>query len=366
MINTQKLKLLVTFLSIYFYNYSLEAQINWTIYEETLSPDVIQIPGSIKLNKTRDLSVEVTGTIQINFPAKSIYFSDGRNTLLIDNSDYELVKIFDIEKGDQKLEQLDVFSKNIKSKYYKKHIINLYQKLDLNKITYSTSNKSEYGVDEDNKILIKNEKKMESKIIAISPTSVEIITATGQTIDLSYSDFNYIEFNGKRYVSILELYSEFYNDFRLKQMEVIDTWENNIKGMTIDSLIEFFGPIKNIFNLADGRNIIVWEEKRTDFSIGLSNISSSMALSKITEFSNASTYSYFNSPIFYYYSYYSKERNINVSQYSLGTNRTFGKIFEEDRSEKISIILDKLSKANSISHKNIFISPKYGQAFSFL
>jgi len=347
----------------------LFGQIDWTTYDKELSPSVFTVKGNFLATNPSGTQVGINGIFEINYDAKTIYFSDYKTTIKINSDSYSNIFLSFDKKLISVKESDNIFSKSYQKKILKAFRKNVFDSLGLNTIQISSCDKCEISTSNDQNILISPQIKKEVKLVSIGPYHATVIDAEGSLFNLNEDKFNLIEFNGKSFYFLSSLYDHFFNNYRFRQIENISSWESNLKKLSIDSIVSILGPITDTKIMPDGRTLISWERKRYKHKVNVASRSISIGDANTSYYSNpfTSIRQRFNiGNIFFNYYYSSLETRNYQSQIQMGSSRYNGTIGTEENSERIMIIFDKNNKPNIIQHENYFKDPTSGQSFDFL
>jgi hypothetical protein len=350
-------------------------QILWTVENESINLNPTEVTENAQI-LIKD--VVIAGTTIFNFVNKEMYFQDKNGVYRLETNDVEEINsIFGKYTSRNLFDEKSVESIRVLYRY------KLYEKLNLNKITFCLSKNPIYSI-QNGTLELKNSKIVEGKICGITPTEIILVDTVGNLISVTDRELVFLNFLGKRYFRTSQLYNIFYSNYDEQLIKTIESWRNKIIGKSLENIVFEEGPYDRIIELGENK-IFIWEWSSQTFFVNLGNSSSNLSVSSVNSSIQGNTISSVfgsSSGLFTYNkngssSYLSSVSSISglyLNKYllngmALGLNQSVsnlkGTVTSRQDEVKFSVLVDK-GKVSEVFHENIFSYPSYGRTFKFV
>jgi len=345
------------------------AQINWNIIDDSvnLTPSKYSLLGSVTIISLGRI-ITVDNLVDIDFNDKSIYVNNFNNYFKFpfDQVDKfytsDLIKSIDISGNSE-------FKKTVISNYRK----SLYDKLDLNTISFTYSKRNKIAITDDGKLYYKNEKGIQGKICEIGVDKVTILTEEGELETFSDGDFISLKTQNIQAKNCRTLYNYVYNSFKKDLNQFMQNWENEINTFDITKLIETFGSLNAIKEITPVLKQYEWRWPEINYLININaqsnqrtssfNFSNSLFLGTTNQYRLNSIS---NSLFLYYNTFRYLNPYSNTLALTSSNSNQRGIVSMTDNGKAIVIVKDNTGKSISLYHKGFFSDIKYEQPFKFV
>jgi hypothetical protein len=334
------------------------SQIKWHLIDDTttLTPNIFTAPGSVTI-PNKSSAIQVSGTLEIILNAKTVILNTSNDIFSLKDKQIQSITLDKFGYFEQPNLFKDDFTDSLLH-YYRR---TLYPILDLNEISFSSSKRVQYSL-EDTGLIIKNQKILYGKLCYADIDNITLLDENGEIHNLKDGDFNFFQYLGTKIFSCKGLYDYLFKNYQQKLQEIINSWNERVKDESLEELIKSFGAIDKIINLPSDKKMISWKQNLQAYNLHLSttNLVTNNYRYTVTNtlFTNIS-------PFFLY------QYTINTSALRIvtqGSSSTFqsGDIISKDIGYSLTIIQDSSNKTIDVFQKNIFSEPTYGMPFKFI
>lgn len=350
-----------------------QAQIKWEVISSdiTLNPRVFTETATIYITTGRNDVKPVKsddGYVTFDLDGKYTYINSNHNNFKFKNDQITNVEIQGLMFDGNELSKKE-FADTLVTKYRK----SIFSTLNLNQVTFSSSKRQEFDIDNNGYLFLKNQKYSTGKICCVGYDFITVLTETGDLDTYKNGDFNFLQIGSFRALDCQSLYDFVYRDFQKTLTENKSKWEQELLRANIDSLLTLLGPVDNISQISNDRKLITWKKDNTTYEIMMSSFNSRTGTTFGTSRANYMSFGTLNfsgiSPFFIQGNTY---RNSELSTTSSAVTTTVtqnvqnGSIFKHDTGPAISILIDANQKPVKLFHSNVFSDPRYGAPFRFV
>lgn len=335
------------------------SQNHWNVTNDsiTLSPNRFEGEGSIDIIGEGNTNPHVEGNIIIYLKEKKIVFNDRKNSFQFDKK--KLVSLKMNNYGSFAADEL--FNSDFADYLLKSYREELYFKLDLHTIEFSSSKRKKYETKEGGLLLV-NQKLQKGKICYSDHDEIKVLTEQGELKTFTDGDFNFFISNDLKEFSCASIYFKIFQNFSEKLSDAKSNWKETVKKINIDNLISLYGPFESMLKTTTDKTIYVWRKSKPTYYFNTSTFSNT--------FSNAissgnSTTNYYYSPLYLYGNVY---RNNSLNTMGSSNTSTFqnSKMSIIDEGNILSVTVDANNKIVDVFEENIFSQPLCGRPFRFV
>ena len=291
---------------------SVVAQIKWNVVNDTitLSPNVISASGSLNISKGKEGgSIIVYGSIEIALKEKAVYYNEGKDLFKFNSENLESISLNNYGTFNAN----DLFKKDFEDSIIQHYRRLIYPNLNLNEITFSSSKRVQYNLEESG-LTLKNQKILKGKLCYLDPMNIIILTEDGELNTMQDGDFNFLGFNDFKGFYCRSFYNYIFGDFEVKLKENIESWTENIKQKDIESLISLWGPFEKMTNISADKKLITWKKNVQAYYLNITTSNNSSSLIRYNSLSNInSTTNSFYSKVSPFFLYGNSYRNTDIS-----------------------------------------------------
>jgi hypothetical protein len=349
------------------------SQFNWNTISDTisLSPEIYSINGGITINFLGKVITE-DNKVYIDFKGKNVYVNNYNNMFKFPFDQVGRIYITDLDEFNGS----SLFDSELKENIIKSHRKQLYHGLDLNLATFTYSKKNKIDMTKEGKLFVKNEKQRIGKICAVGVNFVVIVTEAGEMLSMGDGDFNSLSIANTNAKDCKTLYNLIFKYFQKELDTRIDSWEQEVLTLDVNSLVNRLGPIHTIKEVSPEIKQYEWKWPRVTYQVNISTVSKQFGIGSFTRSSNysGSTFSsiYGSATGSSLFAYGNSYRTAGLESSSFGITSTItntsqnGDIVMADEGSSVTIIKDKNGKSSLLFHTNIFSELGYGKPFKFI
>lgn len=348
------------------------SQFSWNTAPDSIkiNPTVYSIEGSVVVNLLGPILC-ADNTIQIDFKNKYVYVNNFNNIYKF--SFDQVSKIY--LPGSEEINGPTLYDSDFRERITNSYRKSIYEKVDLNVISFTYSRKNKLAITNDGRLYIKNEKKMSGKICSIGLDYIETLTENGELLKLNDGDFISLSAAGIISKNCKTLYNLVFGEFKKELERKVTTWVNTTTQLDMPTLIKDYGPLQSIKEINSDLKQYEWGWPLVTYNINVTSNSRQIGLnnsSRNTYYygtSNTSIYGSTGSSLFLYgnsFRSYNGEGIFSGISNTLSSTSQNGSVIMTDEGASIIIIKDKSGKTISLKHKGLFSDLDYGSAFIFI
>jgi hypothetical protein len=367
------LRLPILVFATFLFTSSSYSQFNWNTIDDSisLSPEIYSINGGITISFLGKVITE-DNKVYIDFKSKNVYVNNYNNMFKFPFDQVGKIYITDLEEFNGS----SLFETELKESIIKSHRKQLYHGLDLNLATFTYSKKNKIDMTKEGKLFVKNEKQRIGKICAVGLNFAIIVTESGELLSMGDGDFNSLTIANTSAKDCKTLYNLIFNYFQKELDTRIDSWEQDVLTLDVNSLVNRFGPIHTIKEVSPEIKQYEWKWPKVTYQVNISTSSKQFGIGNFTRQSNYSGNTFSSiygsvtgSSLFAYGNSY---RTANLESSSFGITSTItntsqnGDVVMSDEGSSITLIKDKNGKSTLLFHTNIFSELGYGKPFKFI
>jgi hypothetical protein len=272
------------------------------------------------------------------------------------------------------------FSNNVDLQKY--HRIANYDKFELNEVRMALENGIIYTWEDEFHDIEKYKNKIvEGKILSIDTNSITILDKNGEINNFSKFQIGALSINESQFKNLKLAYEAIFNKYEGFILNKVEEFTNQLKGKSIEEVIEKLGAYKSVFNI-NGNHYITWiyeseryslsasiktESEQTELSGNLANSTLSFGLPNSEVYISNSISNVFAASIFKSNrQYFIGENYQSISRAKTSMKGEIsGEIIRTKEEASITIKFNTENKAIGINQSDLIKAPIYGNRFFF-